>query len=271
MVDALASVGADAFDLTITNVQGDFVRFHGGRSPSAIRSELPRLLASVTESQHNVIVRPYSRRSRLIQLDDLGRDAVERLRPVAFLGLETSPGNYQAWVALPAAEDDEDFARCLRRGTGADPHASGSTRIAGSLNFKEKYAPDFPQVRLVHTAPGLVASRAQLEALGFVAAAKEIPLAPTPKLKWTRPRPLAWPRYEQTLGRAPLNGDGTGPDRSKADFTWCMTAIDWGWGVEETSFRLMEVSEKAQENGWRYAWTTADKAEAAVARRRVSE
>jgi hypothetical protein len=32
-----------------------------------------------------------------------------------------------------------------------------------------------------------------------------------------------------------------------ADFTWCMTAIDWGFSTEDTSLKLPEVSEKARE------------------------
>jgi hypothetical protein len=31
-----------------------------------------------------------------------------------------------------------------------------------------------------------------------------------------------------------------------ADFTWCMTAIDWGWNIEKTARKLPEVSEKAR-------------------------
>ena len=50
---------------------------------------------------------------------------------------------------------------------------------------------------------------------------------------------------------------------SKADFTFCMTAIDWGWSFEAAAERLMQKSAKAQENGERYALTTA----AAVERR----
>lgn len=36
-----------------------------------------------------------------------------------------------------------------------------------------------------------------------------------------------------------------------------MLAIDWGWGIEETADRLMQESDKAQENGPRYALRTA--------------
>lgn len=51
---------------------------------------------------------------------------------------------------------------------------------------------------------------------------------------------------------------------SRADFTWCITAIDWGWGIEATAERLMMESSKAQENGHGYAVLTATNAAAAV-------
>ena len=67
---------------------------------------------------------------------------------------------------------------------------------------------------------------------------------------------------------APLNQDKTGPDISRADFVWCMTAITWGWTIEETAARLMEESTKAQENGEPYTDRTARNAALAVERRR---
>jgi hypothetical protein len=45
-----------------------------------------------------------------------------------------------------------------------------------------------------------------------------------------------------------------------------MTALDWGWNIEETAARLMEVSTKARENCERYAAVTAQNAAAAVER-----
>ena len=50
--------------------------------------------------------------------------------------------------------------------------------------------------------------------------------------------------------------DQTCPDISRADFTWCMTAISWGRGIEETAARLIEESAKAGENGEAYALLT---------------
>jgi hypothetical protein len=47
-----------------------------------------------------------------------------------------------------------------------------------------------------------------------------------------------------------------------------MTAITWGFGVDETAERLMEESTKAQANGKNNAATTARNAALAVERRR---
>jgi hypothetical protein len=184
-----------------------------------------------------------------------------------FLTLETSPANFQAWVAMPEGED-KDFARRLRKGTGADPTASGATRVAGSHNFKDKYAPDFPRVAIHQANLGRLAQAAELERLGLVAEPEAVePLRMAPP----RSRPTGgnrkWPSYARSVDGAPLNHDETGPDISKADFVWCMTAITWGWTVDETKARLMEESTKAQENGERYADLTARNAALAVERR----
>lgn len=92
-------------------------------------------------------MRPRGAAARLVQLDDLSPAALERIRSAAFLLLATSPGNHQAWVAL--RDGPADFPRRLRLGCGADPCASGAVRLAGSLNFKPSYAPDFPLVTLL--------------------------------------------------------------------------------------------------------------------------
>jgi len=61
--------------------------------------------------------------------------------------------------------------------------------------------------------------------------------------------------------------DSNRPDISRADFTFALIAQDWGWAVEETAARLLEVSSKARENGEAYALLTAQNAAAALARR----
>jgi hypothetical protein len=61
------------------------------------------------------------------------------------------------------------------------------------------------------------------------------------------------------------------PDISRADFTWCRTAIEWGWSVADTAGRLMELSSKAKENGERYAIVTATNAAGSVERQPYRE
>ena len=264
MLDAFASVGAERFDLTFTDAAGEKVGFRGNRPLDQLRPAMPEILQEAAERQHNVIVRPRSTGATLIQLDDLGEDAAARLRPVSFLVLRTSPGNYQAWVAV--ADADADFARRLRKGAGADLTASGATRVSGSLNFKEKYAPAFPRVETVHASPGLVVTRAELEALGVVAPPEKAAPAAI-RLSRRRPDARGWPSYQRCVENAPPARGGGRPDISRADFTFCLLAIDWGWSVEETAARLMQESGKAQENGEAYALRTARNAAAAIERR----
>lgn len=58
------------------------------------------------------------------------------------------------------------------------------------------------------------------------------------------------------VANAPLNHAKTGTDVSRADFFWAMMSFRRGWGMEEVTSRLMEVSTKARENGQGYARTT---------------
>jgi hypothetical protein len=84
------------------------------------------------------------------------------------------------------------------------------------------------------------------------------------------PRGKTWPRYDICVQGAPPKRGTDEPDISRADFTWCITAIDWGWDIESTDDELMQRSTKAQENGDRYALLTAQNAAAAVERNRRS-
>jgi RepB DNA-primase from phage plasmid len=137
MLNAFASVGAVRFDVTWTDAAGDKQRFQRNVPLDALSRTLPARLEHATQARHNFIARPHGPGVSFIQLDDLKADRLPPLASSAFLTLETSPGNFQAWLALPGSED-KDFARRLRKGTGADTTASGATGIAGSLNFKDK-------------------------------------------------------------------------------------------------------------------------------------
>lgn len=262
MLDAFASVGAQHLDLTLTDVGGGKVAFRRSLSLDELCPELASLLADAAAHRHNVIVRPRSDGPTLIQLDDLDELDVARLRPVCFLALRTSPGNYQVWVAVSDA--DADFARRLRRSLGADPTASGAARLSGSLNFKARHAPDYPLVETIHASPGRVVSRAELEAFGIETPAER---QPAPRVCPSRSAARGWPSYRRCVEQAPPAKSGDRPDISRADFTFCLLAIDWGWSVEETAARLMQESSKAQQEGERYAERTARNAAAAIEQR----
>jgi hypothetical protein len=264
MLDAFAGVGAGRFDLTLTDETGGMTRFRRGRILDELRPVLPGILQDAALRRYNVIVRPRSVQAALIQLDDLDAAAAARVRPTAFLVLRTSPGSFQAWVAV--ADADAGFSRRLRQGAGADLTASGATRVSGSINFKPKYASCYPHVKTVHTSPGLIVTAAELEALGVVAP-PERTAGPAGRTSPRRSGPKAWPDYLRCVENAPPAREGGRPDVSRADFTWCLIAISWGWGVEETAARLLEVSPKAQASGEAYALRTTHSAAAAVERR----
>lgn len=268
MLDGFASVGAKAFDLTITSEAGEKVSFRRGMGVQELRQSLPDLLTRCRGQHWNVIVRPKSP-PVFLQLDDLDALRRDRLERVSFLSLETSPGNYQAWIALAAVSSD-DFARRLRLGVGADPTASGATRVAGSRNFKPKYSPDYPEITVRHIQPGRQTSEVELTAAGVVAQSESRAFKNSPKQLPPRTR-HRWPSYERCVADAPMNHAGSAPDISRADFTFCVIAIDWGWTPDEAAARLMEESAKARKNGEAYARLTARRAAEVLAARKMSE
>ncbi len=282
MLSAFAAVGARAFNKTIVDITGTEVRklYRGNRSLEELRRTIARDLHDAERNQHSVVIRPLFTTPLLIQLDDLDRATIEQITPFAFMIIRTSAGkdgtgNYQAWVAVKDAPGDKEaakqFVRRVKKASAADGEASGSTRIAGSLNFKSAYAPNFPRVEITHAKAGYMTTMAELEQAGFVAP-QEQPHPPPPALS---PRPARfpvkragfrrWPSYEMCLNGAPKGTSGN-PKRSLADFTWCRTAIEWGWSKEATAEHLMEVSTKAKENGRAYADMTAERAAGSVER-----
>jgi hypothetical protein len=167
--------------------------------------------------------------------------------------IETSPGSFQAWLALPG-KLALDFARRVRKGAKADVSASGATRIAGSLNFKDKYAPDYPRVMIHAAQPRRMTDAGELEGLGLVAPPEELPPLPrlaSPRMPAGRATPTHWPAHPRTA-KAPAPTD---PRR-----------ISWGFSVADTAAQLMHESTRAQEarHGKPYADHTAKNAAEAV-------
>ena len=295
MIDIFVSVGTECFHVTWTNSAGSprrprslrtVLQSLGGPLPHTDNEDwldaihiagisaadlgrtFPALLDTANADRLNLTIRPRGRNVRFIQLDDLAAEKLPALSAAMFLIIQTSPGNHQVWLALPGAHDQE-FARRVRRGVGADLTASGATKIAGSLNFKDKYAPNYPRVTIREAQPGRITSPDELERMGLVAPLEIFkPLSPARSFSSGTHK---WPSYTKCLVGAPRNRDGSGPDRSRADYWFCYLAIQWGHGEAETADRLMEESAKARDKGKSYAVQTARQAAAAVERRRQQQ
>ena len=300
MIDTFASCGANSFVVTKTELEWPGhkkVKWGKSYSLDSLREKLPGIVrtaairhpVSVPDGQgvmagENVIIRPTGPEVAFIQLDDLKtEEQLERLRPAALIIHATSPGNYQAWIAVSGLSEGKEefkaFARRVRKAVGGnDKSASHATRLAGTENFKTRYGPDFPTVKILEAHPGRIVSQEQLEAMGLVAAPEPQIAAPAFASRSKQGRggndrtrsEKVWPNYARSLAGAPPRLQGQGRDRSMADYIWCMTAIDWGWSIEATSARLPEVSEKARERvqmaDTGYPLITAQNAAAAVER-----
>ncbi len=277
MLDTFASVGVTHFDLKHLDIDGEKRGFRKAQSVGQLKNSMPFLIESASRRQNNVIIRPRNaERQMLVQLDDLDVAKLKRVEPFAFITITTSPGNHQAWVVVSTDSvttetrhttySDKDFARRLRKGTGADVNASGATRIAGTLNYKRKYWPDFPVVHILSAALGRIVVPGELVSRGLVAPAEERPPVMTLRVSPSR----TWPDYQRCIDGAPPNQSQTGPDISRADYFFAMLSAQRGHSIEDIAARLMDLSSKAKENGERYVRITAENATAATERQRRS-
>ena len=211
LLDLFASAGAEAFDITHTNLQQEKRGFRPAQSLAQARQSMPYLVPSAARRQNNLIVRPRAGADvTLVQLDDLAPDALAHIAPAAFLILRTSPRGQQAWVAVTNAP--RGFAARLKEGTGADKEASGATRVAGTANFKPAYAPNFPRILIDAAQPGLRVTTQTLDAMGVVAPARPVPAASPSAVAFSGGlRTRKWPSYARCLEGAPRSAPAAIP------------------------------------------------------------
>ena len=160
----IAAMGADVFELGLFKPEPDEPN---GEPPMLPRTwDVPGLMRSIpwlrlqNSQGRNIYVRPQGEHS-LSLVDDLTRDAVEQMKRAGFQPaavVETSPGNYQAWLKHPERLPKDlgtAVARALARQFGGDMGAADWRhfgRLAGFTNRKPKYqGPDglFPFVRVI--------------------------------------------------------------------------------------------------------------------------
>jgi hypothetical protein len=185
---------------------------------------------------------------RLLQLDDTPPAVLEVLRPFAFFMPATSPGNGQAWLAfaedLSEAQYDELRYRLFKTGPlaklGVNGGAHGSVRWPGSLNKKpsRRYADgEPPRVQLLYAAVGRTVTVAELESAGLLGEAP-------PKQKAVDVRairgklPKGWPDLTELYAKYD-------DDRSRAEYVWCLKALQKGWPAAHVERELSVVRSKA--------------------------
>jgi hypothetical protein len=283
-VDIFESVGAVELEATLLHDPSPDREKNRGYEILGItefRAKLPRYLEKNRNEQfHNgqleraysLAVRPSGER-HFWQIDDADAHTARPLKDVAFLIIETSPGNYQIWLALSDEVDlsdkkqkewwKEQWKRLIRK-VGGNGGSWGALRWPGTFNNKPERERDGvrPVVRIVRANRGRVTTLAELEDLGLLAPEIEKPK----KVVDIRPRnntPTQWPSWERELSKSALitSGDRKGlPDRSDADFRWCLRALQWGWSEGEVMAELRRVSPKAAAATDHYIRVTVEKA-----------
>ncbi|MGH9907051.1 MAG: DNA-primase RepB domain-containing protein, partial [Pyrinomonadaceae bacterium] len=248
-VNLFAHVGVKEFAVTMLRDRSTIGRrgeLYQRLEARQLMRSLPTFIKRNRMVDESVIIRPIG--DHLIQVDDCNSELLDRLKPFAFLAIETSPENYQSWLALPIGTEKSDRdsirSRLLRCLEGVDRSASGAMRWPGSLNHKP--GRNGFCVRIVASIPGRFVTPANLASAGLLdleitQAVTESQLVDQRVLSG----PFSWPDYARCLREAPLKKDGS-PDRSIADKNWCILALDRGWADIEVESRLCELSDKAR-------------------------
>jgi hypothetical protein len=163
------AMGVEAFEVGIRDAKT-------GRmlNRSWIRTALERAIAWLKRMNargNDIYIRPEGDHG-LVLIDDLKPEALERMKSDGFAPaavIETSPGNFQAWVKLsnePLPADVRRIAaRELANKYGGDPNSADSRhygRLAGFTNQKPKHARNGRQPYvLAHDCSGEIARAAQ--------------------------------------------------------------------------------------------------------------
>jgi hypothetical protein len=285
MLTALSRAGATSFDVTLKNDIGKNAGFLRNNSVTSLRAKLPALLERAERECLSIILRPRASSVGLIQLDDISENVARILAAHACCITETSPRNFQAFLAFagpPPKAELEHIRYRLITATKADKGASGAGRLAGSLNVKEKHRrPDgsFPRVQLASVKHDHLASIDELDADGLLA---DLPITPplsqtqsilatsTPPLSAAsrpqRRRVRRAPSYEHCIGSV-RRKEGGEIDRSAVDYLFAVTCLDWGFSLEQTVNLLRLHSPKANERSDDYADRTVLRAHREITHR----
>ena len=172
----VAALGVERFEVGIREAKtGQMMNREWSRAE--LEQSAP-WLKRMNAKGNDVYVRPAGAHG-LVLVDDVKPAMLEKMRRDGFApaaAIETSPGNYQAWVKLSdkplSADVRRVAAQALAKHYDGDPNSADSRhygRLAGFTNQKPQHAKDGRQPYvLAHDCPGKPAERAQalLETVG---------------------------------------------------------------------------------------------------------
>ena len=228
-------------------------------TPEKLTANLRTWIAEAEERRRSFIVRV---RGAFVQVDDCDERSREFLEPLAFVTLETSPANYQAWIAVEGNHDRDDLDQLRRRillglaqkGMKGNGGSYGALRWPGSLNFKpERRGPaGAPAVKLITTQPGVTVSLRELGSFGLLPELPPMDFTELPAESFQGPQ--RWPSYEialTTKKRVVIDGivHWIPRTRSDADASFVALSLDRGFSESQIVAKLMQLSGKAQEKG----------------------
>jgi hypothetical protein len=235
-VEAFESVGVTSFDVTLKDEVTAASDFDKGVNSDDLRKSLPGYLERNRSTPESFIIRP--RGGSLIQVDDLDAKKLSLIESFSFLTIETSPNNFQAWLALPENTDEETRKAIRSRLVSkieSDKGASGAVRCPGSFNRKPSR--NGCLVRLRSSSFGRLVTTEELENAELLT-----PPKPNLETKATsrniRPRTCrSFPSYERCL----MDKQG---DESAADASFLKISTLRGFSYGEAYDELRQVAKR---------------------------
>jgi hypothetical protein len=269
-MDQLEALGAERFDIGVKRIDGAMIVREGWGARQVLKSLL--WLRRENLNRGHIYVRPAGAHG-LSLVDDLAAAALARMRAEGFEPaaiIETSPGNFQAWLKHGQALDpaaSTRAAKLLAERFGGDPGSADWRhfgRLAGFTNPKPNRRLESgmqPFARLVE-AGGRVYSRAgafiaQVRATMAAAAGGETGDDDGVGRGAPDPPPL---RPLEDFHRDPRYGG----DLHRADMAWASRAAGMGLSTAEISLAIMQARDLSKKGSLKrqreYAERTAGKA-----------
>ena len=275
----ISAMGVQVFEIGLfkpdANAQGQSVMIPRTWDVETVTKSIPWLRLQNADGR-NIYIRPQGEHN-LSLVDDLSADAVRQMKASGFdpaLVVETSPGNYQAWLKHPRVLSKDlstATARALAQQFGGDLGAADWRhfgRLCGFTNRKPKYMQErglFPFVKLIEAGGKLYSEGEHF--LASIEARREEEFRNRERLRSTGTV------YRHTTSLKDIDSFRANPqyagDGTRVDLAFAIYAISHGAPVAqvEASIRSRDLSHKGNEKRQlEYVERTIRKATAAVTR-----